>query len=330
MMDSHRIAVTPRALLLSLLLAVSLGIAPAQAQTYPARPVRLVTPFSAGGAADTAARLVAAKLADQLGQPIVVDNRLGAGGILGTEAVAKALPDGQTLLWVNSNHAINASLHKSLKYDAVRDFTTISLIGITAFVLVTHPSLKASNVADLIRLARAKPGSINYASLGNGSGAHFAAELFRMKASVDMTHVPYKGVAQALPDLLAGTVSVMFPNIGNASAHVRANRLRALAVTTTTRSALMPELPTLQESGIADYEFSNWFGLLAPRGISPLVVTRLRETVTQIGTDRDIQAMFARDGATLVASTPDYFAAHMERETRKYAMLVSHIGLKPD
>jgi tripartite-type tricarboxylate transporter receptor subunit TctC len=311
-------------------LSAVLQSAPAPAQGFPAKPVRLVAPFSGGGAADTAARLVAGYMAERLGQPVVVDNRPGAGGIVGTEAVAKAPADGYTLLWVNSNHAINASLYTTLSYDTTRDFAPVSLVATTAFVLVAHPSLKAGSVADLVRIARAKPGEINYASLGNGSGAHFAAELFKIKTKIDMTHVPYKGVAQAVPELLAGTVSVMFPNIANAQPYVKAGRLRALAVTSAQRSALVPDVPTVQESGVRDYEFSNWLGVLAPAGTPAAVISRLGQAVAQIADHKDVQAAFAKDGATLVASTPEAFRAHLDREIAKYAALIAQIGLKRD
>jgi tripartite-type tricarboxylate transporter receptor subunit TctC len=302
----------------------------ASAQSFPERPIRLVVPFSPGGAADSAARIVAKGMSEVLAQPVVVDNRPGAGGILGTEAVANAAPDGHTLLWVNSNHVINPNLYKKLPYDTSRSFSPVALVATTAFVLVVHPSLQATSVRELVHLAKARPGELNYASLGNGSGAHFAAEFFKVKTGIDMVQVPYKGIARAVPDLLAGSVSVMFPNVANARAHVRAGRLRALAITTLARSPLLPELPTMEESGIADYEFKNWLGILAPARTPPRSILALSRSVQQLAASKPVQQAFANDGATLVASTPAAFGELLAGELERYAALSLRIGLKPD
>jgi tripartite-type tricarboxylate transporter receptor subunit TctC len=300
------------------------------ADNYPTKPVRLVAPFSGGGAADNAARAVADALSDHFGQPIIVDNRAGASGVIATQLVATAQPDGHTLLWVNSNHAINVSLRKNLPYDTVRDFIPVSLVATTAFALVIHPSLSARTVQDLVVLARSRPGAINYASLGNGSGAHFAAELFKMKAKVNLTHIPYRGVAQAMPELLAGTVPVMFPNLGNVYPHIKAGRLRGVAVTTVERSTLAPDLPTVQEAGVLGYEFSNWHGLIAPRGTRSTVIARLGEGMKRAAASRSLQNRITNDGGAVVASTPGIFQNYLDAEIRKYAEMVSQVGLKAD
>jgi tripartite-type tricarboxylate transporter receptor subunit TctC len=306
------------------------GIANVAAQDYPSRTVRLVAPFSAGGGADSVARLVAEKLSESFGKQVIVDNRPGASNIIGTEIVAKAPPDGYTILLAINNHAINAGLFPKLPYDPEKDFTPITLIGLNPFIVVVHPSLPVKSVQDLVKLARARPGALNYASAGNGTAAHFAAELFKLRAKVDMTHIPYKGVSQAVIDLVAGAVHVMFPSPGSAISQVKAGRLRLLAVTTSRRTRAMPDVPTVQESGVPGYEFSNWWGLLAPRGTPGNVVLRINQDVRQLLQSKDVQARLGGENGEPVGSTPEYFRDYLRTEIEKYSRLVKEIGLKPD
>jgi tripartite-type tricarboxylate transporter receptor subunit TctC len=303
---------------------------PASAQNFQSKPIRIVVPSSAGGGADTTARLLAQKLSDLFGQQTIVDNRPGAGNIIGTDIVAKAPPDGHTLLMAINNHAINASLSRKLPYDPIQDFAPISLIVTAPHILVVHPSLPVRSVHDLVRLAIARPGQINYASAGNGTAAHFAAELFNLNAKVQMTHIPYKSVSGALIDVVSGAVPVMFPSPLTALGQIKAGKLRALAVTTAKRSQTMPELPTVEESGVSGYEFSSWFGLLAPRATPDSVIAKLSQEVTQIVRSKEVEARLTGDGGDPVGNTPDEFDVFLKAEVEKYAKLVKEIGLRID
>jgi tripartite-type tricarboxylate transporter receptor subunit TctC len=320
--------------ILHLVTAATLGwfvtTPPASAQSFPSKPIRIVVPSSAGGGADTTARLLAQKLSDLFGQQAIVDNRPGAGNIIGTEMVAKAPPDGYTLLMAINNHAINASLYRKLPYDPIQDFAPISLIATAPNILVVHPSLPVRSVHDLVRLAKARPGQINYASAGNGTAAHFAAELFKLDAKVQMTHIPYKSLSGAVIDVVSGAVQVMFPSPLTALGQIKAGRLRALAVTTARRSPSMPELPTIQESGITGYEFSSWYGLLAPRATPDSVVAKLSQEVMQIVRSKEVEARLTGDGGDPVGNTPDEFDVFLKAEVEKYAKLVKEIGLRID
>lgn len=300
-----------------------------QAQDYPTRPVRLIAPFSAGGGADSVARLIAERLSESLGKQVIVDNRPGASNIIGTDIAAKAQPDGYTILLVINNHVTNASLFPKLPYDTERDFTPITLIGLNPFILVVHPSLPARSVQDLITLARAKPGALNFASAGNGTAAHLAAELFNVKAKVKMTHIPYKGISQAVIDVVSGVVQVIFPSPASAISQVKAGRLRLLAVTTRERLRSMPDVPTIGESGVPGYEFSNWWGLLAPRGTPRSVVLRLNREVKHALQQQGVQARLSALSGEPVGSSPEYFRDYLKAETAKYAQLIKDIGLKP-
>jgi len=314
----------------ALLLGSLVGVSCVCAQNFPSKPVRIVVPSSPGGGADTTARLLAQRLSDVFGQQVIVDNRPGAGNIIGTELVAKAAPDGYTLLLAINNHAINASLYRKLPYDPIQDFAPISLLITAPHILVVHPSLPVKSIQDLIRLARAKPGEINYASAGNGTSAHFAAELFKLNAKVQMTHIPYKSLSGAVTDVVSGAVQVMFPSPLTALGQMKAGRLKGLAVTTARRSQTMPELPTIQESGVAGYEFSTWYGLLAPRATPDAQITRLNQAVVQILRSKDMQARVTGDGGDPVGSSPDAYGAFLKVEFEKYAKLVKQIGLQID
>lgn len=311
-------------------LAALLPCQAAFAQEYPGKPIRLVAPFSPGGGGDTVARLIAQKLSDAFQQQVVVDNRPGAGNIIGTEIVAKAAPDGYTILVAINAHAINPGLRRKLPYDPIADFTPVTLIASTPYILVVHPSLPVRSVQELIRLAKSRPGQINYASAGSGTPAHFAAELFKLGAAVGMVHVPYKGVTGAVIDLMAGAVQVMFPSPVTALPQVKAGKLRALAVTTLKRSRAMPELPTIDESGVRGYEFSSWYGLLAPRNTAESVVNRLQQAVAKAVQLKDVQTRLVSEGAEPAGSTPAEFLQFLKEQIARYGKLARAIGLQVD
>lgn len=326
----HQGRVAVRRLGAALCATLLFALVPAQAQNFPSRAVRIIVPSTPGGAADLVARLLGQQMAESFGQPVIVENRPGAGNIIGTDAVAKAAPDGHTLLLAINNHAINASLYKKLPYDPVKDFAAVSLVVSTPHMLLVHPSVPARSVAELIAAARAQPGKINYASAGNGTAAHFAAELFKLAAKVDLTHVPYKGLSGAMNDTLAGTVQVIFPSPLTAMPQVRAGKLVALAVTTAQRSRSMPELPTMQESGVPGYVFDSWYGLLAPRGTPEAVLARVHQAVAQALQSKELLARLSTEAAEPVGSTPGQFTRYLGDEVQKYARLVKELGLQAD
>ena len=303
-------------------------ITPAFAQTYPAKPVRLISPFAAGGGADTIARFFAQRLSASLQQQIVVDNRAGAGSIIGTEAAAKAPPDGYTILIVNDTHAINTSLHKKLPYDAVRDFTPVTLIAVTPFMLSVHPSLPVKSVQDLVRLAKAKPGELNYASAGNGSVAHFAGELLKLSAGINLLHVPYRGITGTVTAVTSGEAHAMFTSPLTAYSLVRAGKLRALAMTGTRRMQIAPEIPTMQESGIKGYDLNSHYGLLAPRGTPDAVIATLNHAMVQALKADDVRARLRDEAVEPVGSTPAEFQRYLTEQMAKYAKIVLATGMK--
>src|SRR6185295_13562447 len=293
------------------LVASLLAGAAALAQDYPAKPLRLVVPFPPGGGNDTVARVIAQRMSPALGQPVVVDNRPGAGGSVGAEAVAKAPADGYTLFLAGvGSHAVNPNLHPKLPYDPVKDFAPITLIASAPSVLVVNPSIPARNVAEFTAYARANPGKLNYASNGNGSAAQLAATMYESMAGVRMVHVPYKGIAPALTDLLNGEVQLMFGTIVALVPHLQAGKLRALAVTSRKRSVLLPDVPTLAESGLPDYQAGSWYGVLAPAGTQRPIIERLHGTIVKALQQPDVAQRLAAEGAEVIGSTPEEFAAH--------------------
>lgn len=301
---------------------------PILAQAWPTRPVKLVVPYPPGGPTDIVARVVAERLSAQTGQTFIVDNRAGAGGNLGAELVAKAPPDGYTLLVATTAHAINKSLFKNLHYDVQRDFSAVSLLTQGPLVLVVNPDFPAKNVGELIALARAKPKSVSFASSGNGQSTHLAAELFASMASAPMTHVPYKGSAPALNDLIAGQVPVMFDTMLSAMPHVKSGRLRALAVTGAQRSPAAPELPTLAESGLPGYQAYAWNGLLAPAGTPLAVIGRLSEELKTALSQSAVQEKFSAQGFAATWTAPAQTAAFVQSEVEKWAVTVQQSGAK--
>ncbi len=317
-----------RGALAALLALVALG---ASAQAYPTRSIRLVVPFPAGGTTDILARAAAQKLTESMGQSVVVDNRPGAAGNIGADIVAKSAPDGYTLLMGTvGTHAINASLYSKMPYDHVKDFTPIVLVAGVPNVLVVNPAVPVNSVGDLINLAKAKPGSINFASSGSGTSIHLSGELFKTMAGVDMTHVPYKGSSPALTDLMGGQVQVMFDNLPSSLPQIKAGKLRAVAVTSVKRAPALPDVPTIAESGLPGFEASSWFGILGPAGTPANVVSRINAEVNKWLQSPEAREHLLAQGAESAGGTPERFAAHIRAETDKWAKVVKASGAKVD
>jgi len=300
----------------------------AHAQPYAARPVHVVVPFSAGGPNDIIARLVAHKLAEALGQQMVIDNRPGAGGNIGTDFVAKAPPDGYTLLSAGPGSLITNPLIQKVPYETERDFAPVSLMAAAPNVLVVHPSVPAKTVKELIALARAQPGRLNYASAGPGSSSHLAVALFAAMAGIDIAHVPYKGTGPGLNDLVAGQVQLAIFGIPPVLPHVRRGTVRALGVTGSRRSAELPEVPTIDEAGVPGYEVNPWYGLLAPAGTPPAIVARLSAEVTKIVRAPEMREKLATQGAEPVGGTPEEYAAVIRADTVTWTRVIRQAGIK--
>ena len=307
--------------LLLLFLSAVLSVA-SFAQTYPSRPIRLVIPFSAGGLVDVPGRLIATKLSEALGEPVIVDNKPGAGSTIGADSVAKAKPDGYTLMITSTTHVISANLYRKLPYAPLKDFAPVMKLGEGPYVLLVHPSLGAKSVAELIALARAQPGKIDYVSSGNGSSQHLVAALFCTMAHVELNHVPYRGSGQAMQDLVGGQVKVGFVGTPNALPHLKANRLRALAVTTRKRSAELPEVPTLDEAGVPGYEATIWMGLFAPAGTPGEILTKLETEVGRVLSQADAKAQMASTGVEVSLTGGDEFSAFVRAEYEKWGKVV--------
>ena len=303
----------------------------AVAQAYPTKPIKLVAPSSPGDAPDVIARLVADKLSVVLGQQVVVENKPGAGGVVGSDAVAKAPPDGYTLIMGNAgSHGINAAVYATLPYDIQRDFAPVSQVAVAPNVMVINPSVPASTVAEFIAYAKANPGKLSYASGGNGSSAHMSMELFKSMSGIDIQHVPYKGSSPALTDVVSGQVVAFIGNMPPTVPLIKAGKLRAIAVTTKSRSALMPELPTITEAGLPGFETVAWFGVLAPAGTPPEVVNRLSAEIAKIAKSPEIREKLVAMGAEPVGSTPEEFKAVIDRDIAKWKPLAQRVGIKID
>ena len=299
------------------------------AQDYPARPVRWVSPWPPGGANDIFSRIIAQRLSEALGQAVVVENRPGAAGAIGTEAVAKSPADGYTLtLGSSPTHAIAPSLNPALPYDPLRDFDAVTLVAVVPNVLVVNPALPVNSVRELIALAKSRPGTLNFASAGNGTSQHLSGELFKVMAAVDMVHVPYKGTAPALAELLAGQVQLTFDNIPALLPHIQSGKLRALAVTPAARSAALPNLPTVAEAGVAGYDASVWFGVFVPAGTPRPLVLRLHSEIARALATPDIKARMAAMGAEVSGIGPDAFREFWRKEIPKWAEVVKAAGIK--
>ena len=303
----------------------------AQATAYPTKPIRLVVPFPAGGATDILARAVAQKLTEVWGQPVVVDNRPGAGGNIGSELVAKSAPDGYTLeMGTVGTHAINPSLYAKMPYDHLKDFAPVILVAGVPNVLVVNPSLPVNSVRELIAYAKANPGKLNFASSGSGTSLHLSGELFKVMAGVEMAHVPYKGSAPALQDLIGGQVQLMFDNLPPSLPQIKAGKLRALGVTTATRAPALPDVPTIAESGVPGFESSSWFGVLAPTGTPPAIIAKLNGEIAKWLSTPEASEKMLGVGANIAGGSPDDFARHIAAETAKWAKVVKDSGAKVD
>jgi tripartite-type tricarboxylate transporter receptor subunit TctC len=303
----------------------------AAAQAYPDKPIRVIVPVPAGGTPDVVARMVAPGLSTLLGQQLVIDNRGGAGGLIGAELAAKAVPDGYTVFFSSPGSlTILPHLQKQVAYDTLRDFAPISLVSIGPFLLITHPSVPARTVKELIALARAEPGKLNYASAGNGAANHLAMELFKSMAGVNITHVPYKGAPQAVTDLIGGSVNLMFNSIPPVLQHIKTGRLRLLGVASAKRSPQLPDVPTISEAGVPGYEAITWFGLLAPAKTPKAIIVRLNDVMVKVVHAPDLKSQLEIQGYDPVGSSPEEFAAFIRAESEKYAKVVKFSGAKVD
>ena len=320
---------------IALALVLSLGslvfAASAVAQSWPARPVRMVVPFAAGGTTDVLARILGQKLSDSLGQQVLVDNRPGANGNIGAELVARSPADGYTIMMgFDGTLAINPSVYRKLAFDPVRDFAPVANVGLVALLIVVHPSLPAKSVAELVAHAKANPGKINYSSAGHGSTGHLAGELFKSRAGIDMTHVAYKGGAQAMNDLLAGQIQLLVTALPTVEAHVKSGKLRAIAFTTARRVAGMAEVPTVAESGYAGFDVASWYGIVAPADTPTEVVRRLNAEIAKVLEQAEVRHRFAQLGTEPGSGTPEAFAATLRTDIDKWAAVVRNAGIHLD
>lgn len=314
--------------LLAAMLAGVTGVA--AAQSYPSRPVRFIVPSTPGGSVDTLARTIGPRLSEKWNQQVIVDNRSGAGGAIAGELVAKSPPDGYTLLvGTIASLATNASLQKKLPYDPVKDFAPVTLIATQNLMLLVHPSLPVKSVKELTALAKKRPGSLSFSSAGNGTGGHLSGELYKMLAGVDLLHVPYKGVAPAMVDVVSGQVTMTFASILSGSQQVRNGRLRALAVTGAKRSPAVSGLPTMTEAGVAGYESATWYGIVAPAGTPADIVNRLHGEIAGILKSPEMNDRLSKEGADPVGSTPSEFARHIQGEVEKWRKVIRAAGIAP-
>jgi putative tricarboxylic transport membrane protein len=306
---------------------VSAQTAAKEASAYPSGQIRLVVPYSPGGGTDILARAMGHRLSDALHQPVIVDNRVGANGTIGAAFVAKAAPDGLTMILVPAGYAANPALYKSLPYDRTKDLAPVSLLASGPLTLVVHPSVPVKSVKELIALAKAKPNQLNVGSAGVGSLPHLSAELFKASAGVEMAHIPYKGAGPALVDLMGGRVQVYFMNILQSLPLIKNGQLRGLGVTSPQRSPIAPDLPPISDE-IPGFDMTNWYGLLVPGGTPPEVVNALQREVAKVLNDPDVKEKLASEGMTVVASTPDAFAKFLAAETAKYNRIIEFAGIK--
>jgi tripartite-type tricarboxylate transporter receptor subunit TctC len=316
---------------LSILPAIVLGgwhePAPAQ-QPYPSRPVRIISPFPAGGGNDLICRVIAPRLSENLKQQVIVENRGGANGILGTEAAARSAPDGYTIVLIPSGHAVNATLYSKLPFDSIRDFTPLSLVGSSPLVLAMHPSVPTTSVKALIALARSRPGQLTYASAGVGSSGHLAGALFEAMTDTKLVHVPYKGMGLAVTDLIGGQVTLTFGTSGSVMPHVRSRRLRALATTGAQRSPSLADIPTISESGVPNYEASIWYGFVGPARMPPDIVQRLNAEIVAVLKLQAVRDRLATDGVDTQPSTPEELARLLASDVERWARVIQRVGVR--
>ena len=312
---------------------VSLGcfcVSNTLAQDYPSRPIRVIVPFSAGGAVDGPMRVIAQELSKRFNQQVIVENRPGAGAMIGSEAVAKSAPDGYTLLLASQTNAISASLYSKLAFNPIEDFVPVSLLGREPGVLVVHPSLPVKTVEELIAYAKERPGKVDYASSGNGSGQHLFAAMFASMAGIKLSHVPYRGSGQATTDLVGGQVKVSIPGVAGMLGHIKGGKLRPLAVTGTTRSPQLPDVPTLDESGLKGYSAYVWMGLLAPKGTPAPIIDKLHRELLVVLASAEVKSYFSGASIELVGSTPAEFDAYFREEKDRWAKIIKETGAKVD
>jgi len=309
---------------------IALVCSAALAQDYPAKPVKIIVPFAAGGPADIYARFLGQRLEVALGQAFVIDDRPGAGSVIGTDAVAKSAPDGYTLLMMSNTHTVNESLMRNKPYALMRDFVPVAPVNYSDLVLVVHPSVPVSSLAELIALAKSKPGKLNYASSGPGTPYHMAGELFKAMAGVDIVHVPYKGSSQARTDVLGGQVDMMFDAVTTMADFAKTGKVKALATTGKVRSSVLPNVPTMSEAGVPGYEAVIWLGIIAPKGTPPDVVKRLNTEIAKIVGNPDVRQEWAKQGAVAMTMTPDEFGRYLDEDVVKWERIVKISGAKVD
>ena len=317
-----------------LCIALAFGVAEVLAQSdtnYPSKPIRMIVPSAPGSGPDIMARAIGQKLTEALGQAIVIDDKPGAGGIIGSEAAAKAPPDGYTLIMSNAGaHTVNPGLYAKLPYDPVKDFAPVTLVALAPNILIVHPTLPVRNVKDLIALATAKPGELTFGSGGNGSTAHLSGEMFKTMAGINIVHIPFKGSPAAVIGVIAGQIALAIPNIPPALPHVRSGKLKALAVTTAKRAAGVPDLPTVAEAGLPGYEATAWFGVLAPAATPPQIIARLNAAIVKIAHAREMQERLTAEGADAVGNTPEQFAQIIKSDIAKWAKVIKASGARAD
>ncbi len=317
-----------RAIQFILLAAIA---APAFAQLpYPSKPVRIISPFAPGGGNDALCRIVSQRLGENLKQPIIIENRAGANGIVGTEVAARSAPDGYTIVLIPSGHAVNATLYKKLPFDSIRDFSPISLVGSSPLVLAVHPSLPVRNVKDLIALARARPGQLTYGSAGVGSSGHLGGALFETLTNTKMVHIPYKGMSPAITDLMAGQVTMTFGTSLSVVPQVRSGRLRALATTGAKRSPALPDLPTIAETGLPGYEASLWYGFVGPARLPPEIVNRLNSAIVAVLQSSEVRERLASQGVDPQYNTPEEFAKLLVSDVERWAKVIQRAGVQAE
>ncbi|HWI80209.1 MAG TPA: tripartite tricarboxylate transporter substrate binding protein [Ramlibacter sp.] len=304
--------------------------APVAAQTYPNKPVKIIVPFAAGGPADNYARFIGQRLQEALGQSFVVEDKPGGGSVIGTDAVAKSAPDGYTLLLMSNTHTVNETLLPNKPFELMRDFVPVAPINSSDLLLVVHPSVKASNLKELIKLAKDNPGKLNYASSGPGTPYHMAGELFKSMAGVNIVHVPYKGSSGARTDVMGGQVQMMFDAVTTMADQAKAGRVRALATTGMKRSSVTPDVPTVNEAGVPGYEATIWLGLMAPKGTPPEVITRLNDAVSKIAGDPEVRKIWAKDGAVPMVMKPAEFDKYLHADIAKWAKVIKTAHIKLD
>ncbi|HSH91650.1 MAG TPA: tripartite tricarboxylate transporter substrate binding protein [Ramlibacter sp.] len=309
---------------------VLLGTGFAHAQSYPTRPVRIVVPFAAGGPADNYARFLAQRLGDTMGQSFVVDDKPGGGSVIGTDIVAKAQPDGYTLLLMSNTHTVNETLLPNKPFNLTRDFVGIAPINYSDLVLVAHPSLSAGNIRDLLKLAKDKPGKLNYASSGPGTPYHMAGELFKSMSGTYLVHIPYRGSSGARTDVMGGQVDLMFDAVTTMAEPAKAGKVKAIATTGLQRSSVLPEVPTVHESGVPNYEATIWLGLMAPKGTPQAIVDRLNEAVSKITSSTEVKAQWGKQGATPMVMTPAAFERYIQADIAKWNRVIKTANIKAE